>query len=303
MPFRRISPTATISDGVATTTASVMAVDGDDCRDEDEGDKDMSFSRDESTWWWHPKPHDECECRRTSEPTTTTTSSTNTSTTTTTTTTTTLPSGEDVDNDGIANGADPCPESARNLCAGPVAVDGTTESDIRLNAGIGGACSGVKTDCTGAIWNADFGYNQVESSTSCTAEGGCPIAGVTELFGCTDEATQDLFRCEHWDPATLPELQYSFDVEDGTYVVNLFFANTFPATAAVGSRTMDLVIEGQVVYPAFDQVAVAGGATQTAVVRSAVVTVADGNGLQIAFGHVVENPAVKAIEVLTVAGP
>ena len=44
----------------------------------------------------------------------------------------------------------------------------------------------------------------------------------------------------------------------------------------------------------------AGGNTQTAVVRSAIVAVADGNGLQIEFGHVKENPGIKGIEVLKV---
>jgi hypothetical protein len=36
-----------------------------------------------------------------------------------------------------------------------------------------------------------------------------------------------------------------------------------------------------------------------ALVRSALATVSDGNGLEITFGHVVENPALKAIEVFT----
>jgi hypothetical protein len=215
-----------------------------------------------------------------------------------------LPAGDDTDNDGLANVDDPCPTSARNLCAGPVAVDGTTLSEIRLNAGVdGGPTCGARIDCNGDEWNADFGYNVVLESTSCTAAGGCPISGVEALFGCTDEATQDLFRCEHWDDVPLPELEYSFDLADGTYVVNLFFANTYVFTTLPGSRTMDISIEGEVVYGAFDQVATAGGATQTAVVRSAVVAVSDGNGLQISFGHVLENPAVKAIEVLEVMTP
>jgi hypothetical protein len=213
-----------------------------------------------------------------------------------------LAPGDDLDNDGLSNADDPCPTAARNLCVGPVAIDGTTGDDIRLNAGVPGpmAC-GAKVDCNGDTWNTDFGFNQEASTTSCNA-GGCPIAGVDAVFGCTDEQTQDLFRCEHWDVGELPELEYSFDVPNGTYVVNLFFANTFPSTAAVGARTMDLIIEGEVAYPAFDQFAVSG-ATQTAAVRSAVIAVTDDNGLQIALGHVVENPAIKAIEVLVVEAP
>jgi hypothetical protein len=292
--------------------------DEDDCRwgdrdDDDRDGEDMTFSGEDSSWWWHPTPRYDCRCKlrddvtttsTTTSSTTTSSSSTSSSSTTSSTTTTTLPSGDDTDNDGLANVDDPCPTSARNLCVGPVAVDGTTSNEIRLNAGVdGGVTCGARIDCNGDEWNADFGYNQVEDSTTCDGAGGCPISGVEALFGCTDEATQDLFRCEHWDPAPAPELSYSFDVPDGTYVVNLFFANTYGPTAAPGARTMDLLVEGEVVYPAFDQVAAAGGSTQAAVVRAVVVAVADGNGLQIAFGHGIENPTVKAIEVLEVVTP
>jgi len=238
----------------------------------------------------------------TMRPTTTTTTVVEPTTTTTVSTTTTsmpAPSG-DADNDGILDEADPCRADPRNLCVGSVAMDETTGSEIRVNANVSGApCSGTKVDCSGATWFADFGYNRAESSFSCVAENGCPIAGVDDLFGCTSEATQDLFRCEHWDPEELPELTYSFDVPNGIYVVNTFWANIFPGTAEPGARLVRIIVEGQTVYPSFDQM-LAAGATQTAVVRSAIVPVADGNGLQIVLGHVVEHPGIKAIEVLKV---
>ena len=288
------------------------------CRDDDDDDDDghgsdgddLAFTPDANTWWWPREPRDECRCKprddgsTTTTSTSTTTSTTNTtnSSTTTTTTTTTLP-GNDTDNDGLPNVDDPCPTEPRNLCVGAVAVDGVTGDDIRLNAGVSGAMAcGAKVDCNGDTWNADFGYNQAASATSCT-DGGCPISNVSAIFGCTDEPTQDLFRCEHWDAAAAPELEYSFDVPDGTYVVNLFFANTFPGTSTVGSRTIDIIVEGEVAYAAFDQIAAAGGLTQAAVVRSAMVAVEDGNGLQLSLGHVVENPSIKAIEVLVVEAP
>lgn len=277
--------------------------------DDDDGDDDyradqLSLSP-EGEWWWHPDSRQECRCEPLDDTTTTTSTTTTTGTVTSTsaTTTITLPAGDE-DNDGIGDGDDPCLADPRNLCAGTVAVDGATGNAIRLNAGVvDAACAGVKVDCNGTTWNADFAYNQQGAAIACTAEGGCPISGVTALFGCTDEATQDLFRCEHWDPPALPDLAYSFEVPDGTYVVNLFFANIYPGTATVGSRVMDIIIEDEMAHAGFDQVAAAGGATQTAVVRSAVVTVDDGNGLQIVLDHVVENPAVKAIEVLAVTVP
>ena len=54
----------------------------------------------------------------------------------------------------------------------------------------------------------------------------------------------------------------------------------------------DLVIEGAVAYPDFDPVAAANG-SGVAVVRSKVVTVNDGNGLQIEFLHAVGIPPLQ----------
>lgn len=205
--------------------------------------------------------------------------------------------GADTDNDGLDDLVDPCISDARNQCAGQVAVDNTTLTEVRLNANVSAeACSGVKVDCNGDTWAADFGYSSAASPNACDLAGGCPV-DATALFGCTGSATGDLFRCEHWDDAALPELSYSFDVFDGDYVVNLYFMNSYSGTTMVGDRTFDITIEGVLEYDDFDQVAAAGG-SGIPVVRSALVSVSDGNGLQIEFGHEVQNPAVKAIEVL-----
>jgi hypothetical protein len=205
----------------------------------------------------------------------------------------------DIDNDGLLAATDPCPLDPRNLCAGPVATDGATGNAIRLNAAVSAnPWAGQKTDCNGDVWLADFGYNDASGAAFCNAPGGCPIAGLDAVFGCSDEATADLFRSEHWDHGGGEDLLYSFDVADGRYVVNLLFANTYDGTAAPGSRVFDITIEGDVVYDDFDQVVVAGGSSETAVVRSAIIDVADGDGLQIELGHEVQNPAIKAIEVL-----
>jgi malectin (di-glucose binding ER protein)/putative metal-binding protein len=206
----------------------------------------------------------------------------------------------DLDNDGLVGAADPCPVSPRNLCFGPVARVGGNGMPIRINAGATTAeCAGAKTDCAGNVWSADTGYNQADNSFVCDLGGGgegCVINGITALFGCEDETTEDLFQCEHWDSSAAPELSYAFAVPNGSYLVNLFFANTYTGTAAPGSRVFDIFIEGALAYNDFDQVAAAGG-SGVAVVRSFVTSVNDGS-LDILFGHVLENPAIKAIEVL-----
>ncbi|TFH23626.1 MAG: hypothetical protein E4H03_05725, partial [Myxococcales bacterium] len=212
----------------------------------------------------------------------------------------------DPDNDGLDGPTDPCPLDPRNLCYGPLAVDGTTSNEIRLNANVSGAeCSGTKVDCNGQTWLADFGFGLGGNASTCNLGGGgegCVISGISTIFGCDDEETEDMFQCERWDPVAVPEMIYDFDVANGNYVVNLLFANAFTGTAAAGQRVFDIAIEGAVVYAGFDQVVAAGG-SGIAVVRSAVVSVSDGNGLQIELLHGVENPAIKAIEVLSEGSP
>ena len=105
-------------------------------------------------------------------------------------------------------------------------------------------------------------------------------------------------QCSRWDRPASPELIYSFDIPNGTYLVNLYFAETFTGTSNPGDRVFDINIEGALIYDDFDAVAISGAAG-AAVIRSAVITVSDGDGMQIEFLHTgANNPAVKAIEVL-----
>jgi hypothetical protein len=208
---------------------------------------------------------------------------------------------QDADNDGLSDLTDPCPAETRNLCFGPVAVDLNTALPIRLNAGakVNVQCAGRRVDCNGFVWNREFGFNQFGKTGVCDLAGGeelCVISGITDIFGCEDDATEDIFQCEHFDRLPLPELSYSFAVPNGQYLANLYFANTFENTALPGQRLFDVLVEGAVVYDDFDQVVAAGG-SGIVIIRSALATVSDGT-LDIAFTHVVENPAVKAIEVL-----
>jgi hypothetical protein len=208
---------------------------------------------------------------------------------------------EDADNDGLADAGDPCPTDPRNFCYGPAAIDQTTGQAIRINAGAKRnlVCAGTRIDCNGQVWNKDFGFSVVSRTGVCELEGpgvACTVGGISAIFGCDNEPTQDIFRCEHFDRTIEPELSYTFAVPNGEYLVNLLFANTFVGTVAEGSRLFTITLEGAPVYESFDQVAAAGGSA-IAVVRSAIVTVSDGV-LDLGFVHVLENPTVKGIEVL-----
>ena len=230
-----------------------------------------------------------------------------TTTINTTTTTVIVMPFEDIDNDGISDLDDPCPEEALNRCFGPVAIDRTAGIPVRINAinprALAFSCRGARTDCNGDVWGPDFGFNQAGEAFKCNiAVNNCGISGLAEIFGCTNKPTTDIFKCEHYDKEEAPELVYSFDVPDGLYLVNLLFAEVFTGTVTVGARVFDVAIESVVRLDDFDVIKAAGAAAR-AIVRSFVVDVSDGDGLQIEFLHEVQNPAVKGIEVLTAAPP
>ena len=127
----------------------------------------------------------------------------------------------------------------------------------------------------------------------------CVITGITTLFGCENEETEDIFQCQHYDTtADAAELFWTFTVPNGRYIVNLFFANTRTDTTTAGSRVFDILVEGNLVYNDFDQIVAAGGSGK-AVVRAADVTVTDGNGSGSSLARQVGDPAIKAIEVLS----
>jgi hypothetical protein len=226
-----------------------------------------------------------------------------TTTVSTTTTTVTLPPGDD-DNDGLQNADDPCPAEALNRCAGTVVEDIDTGRLVRLNAinpnDVNFPCRGQRIDCNGDVWEADYAYNHQSAAFQCDLPGDTcdTLLGITEVFGCQDENTADIFRCEHFGSPNLSDLAYSFNVPNGTYIVNLLFGNVYRHTVTVGSRLFDVAIESQVVLDDFDQVA-AAGASGKLVNRAIIVDVTDGDGLQIEFIRDVQNPAIKGIEVLS----
>jgi len=89
---------------------------------------------------------------------------------------------------------------------------------------------------------------------------------------------------------------YDFPVSNGTYTVNLKFAELY--FGGSGQRVFDILINGQKVAGNFDIVAAAGGPAK-AVDRSFPVNVA-GSRITIQMNASVDDPAVNAIEILKV---
>jgi len=104
----------------------------------------------------------------------------------------------------------------------------------------------------------------------------------------------ELFQTERWDQAGPPELAYDFPVTPGRYQVRLYFAEIYGPNQQTGARVFDASIEGSLVLDNYDVFADAGA--NAGVVKTFDVT-SDAN-LDVDLAHVVENPAIKGIEIL-----
>ena len=158
-----------------------------------------------------------------------------------------------------------------------IMVNATGETIIRINAG-----GGEYGDGNGNIWSADYGYNT-----------GREFSFIVPISGTTDDY---LFQTERWDPSSSPVLEYSFDVNNGDYLVNLYFADIYAGTAGVGLRVFDIVIEDELVLDDLDIYGEVGDAAALAIEFN--VTVTDGQ-LNIRFLHEVEDPKISAIEIIS----
>ena len=158
----------------------------------------------------------------------------------------------------------------------PIAAQ--TQQIIRVNAG-GPAYSDTK----GQLWSADHGYNTGALSRS---------AKSATVTGTSDPT---LFKSARYAPLSTPELQYQFALANGTYKVNLYFAEVFWTTK--GKRVFDVQMQGATVFSGLDIFAAVGA--DHALVKSAVVSVTNGT-IIIRFVHHsnADNPIISALEIL-----
>jgi outer membrane protein assembly factor BamB len=112
-------------------------------------------------------------------------------------------------------------------------------------------------------------------------------AANTDVTGTKDPR---LFAGEHWGMTA-----FSLKVPNGSYLAKLYFAETFEGITGEGQRVFSFNVEGKE-FKDFDIWARAGG-LRRAYIESVPVDVTDGE-FNIAFTAQVENPAIKAIELI-----
>ncbi|WP_442485363.1 malectin domain-containing carbohydrate-binding protein [Aeoliella sp. SH292] len=103
-----------------------------------------------------------------------------------------------------------------------------------------------------------------------------------------------IFQTERFDQSGGTNMQWDFPVDPGNYQVRLYFSENWSGAFAAGVRQFDVSIEGTLVLDNYDVFADVGG--NTGVVKSFDVT-SDGV-LDIDFGRAIQNPSIKAIEII-----
>jgi hypothetical protein len=151
-----------------------------------------------------------------------------------------------------------------------------TQQPIRIK------CEGPNyTDSKGQLWQADYGYN-----------GGALSNLPATIKGTADQA---LFLTARKNENSKAGLIYSFNIPDGAYHVNLYFAETWGPALTVGGRVFNVKMQGNPVFTNLDVFAEAGA--DAALIKGADITVSN-NWATIEFDNVVDVAKIYAIEIL-----
>lgn len=109
---------------------------------------------------------------------------------------------------------------------------------------------------------------------------------------------EELFRYERYDPAGEFEMEWELPATPGLDVeVRLLFAEMFAGISGPGQRVFDASIEGQTVLAGLDLFAQAG--VGRGIMQAFPVTVQGDGDIDISFTHVLENPLINGIEVVS----
>lgn len=144
------------------------------------------------------------------------------------------------------------------------------------------------TDSKGQVWNLDTGFFNWGNVSSIAAN----IRGT---------ADPTLFQTGRYNTNSTAGMVYTFPVANGSYHVNLYFAETYAPTQSVGARLFDVKMQGAPVFTNLDVFAEAGA--NAALIKGADISVSNG-AVTIEFDDVVQSAKVNAIEILPgLSGP
>ena len=156
----------------------------------------------------------------------------------------------------------------------PVTAEGQTAIRVK--------CGGVAlTDSQGRVWAADYGFN------------GGNLSLTEGVIGGTMDPK--LFQGGRWGDT--PPLTYTFPVANGSYHVNLYFAESYPANQVIGARVFNVKMQGTTVFSKLDVFATAGA--NTALIKGADINVSTG-AISIEFDNIADHAKVTAIEITQV---
>lgn len=196
------------------------------------------------------------------------------------------------------NGSDPVSLSFQ----WSIVETGTGTIAFRVNAG-GALQSDPETDWAGDQADELNGGVAGGSATSGTPSPYVNSDVIDQTFGATPAGFVNntgypdaLFATERYSNVANPNnMQWDFPVNNGSYQVNLLFAERWTGATEIGIRVFDVQIEGVTELSDFDQTETYGW--NTAGVETFLVEVSDGN-LDIDFIKNLENPSIKAIEII-----
>jgi hypothetical protein len=182
-----------------------------------------------------------------------------------------------------------------------------TNVDLPLRINVGGP-QVAAADASTPDWSVDTAldpspYRVAGSDNLYTATSGGAHAGPIVMTDPSIPASAPtaIFETERYDVVdnSPDEMLWQFPITDGTDVeVRLFFAELYSGVDAAGERVFDVEVEGAVpaAFDDIDQIAIAGA--KGAFMLSTTVTVS-GPTLDIELLHdVIENPALKGIEII-----
>lgn len=135
-----------------------------------------------------------------------------------------------------------------------------------------------------------FGPSAGRTRPDVPSQAGPPRPGAGAAAAVTGTKDPGLFGSEHWGMSA-----FAMEVPNGKYLAKLYFAETYDGITGAGQRVFSFNIQGQE-FKDFDIWEKAGG-PRRAYIESVRVEVTGGE-FRIEFTQQVENPAIKAIELI-----